>query len=102
MTERDMNSPLVEVEALGEEHKVSVPLLEEVPGPGHLGLAGVLAQAAEVDLLFLHVVTHTDVVEVRGDVDESVGHDRVPVLRQDFIYEKLKPVRRKHSVIAEK
>ena len=79
------------MEALGEEQELFVSLLEEVSRSGHLRPARVLAHAAEVDLLFLHVVAQPDVVEVRRDVDERVGHDRVPVLRQHLVYEELKP-----------
>lgn len=88
------NSPLVKVEAFSEEQKLFIPLLEEVPGSGHLRPAGILADAGKVCLLFLHVVTQPDVVKVRRDVDQSVGHDRVPVLRQHFIYKELKPTGR--------
>lgn len=62
------------MEALGEEHKLFIPFLEEVSGPGHLGSAGILADAGKIDFFFLHVVAQPDVVEVRGDVDQSVGH----------------------------
>lgn len=79
------------MEAFSEEHKLRFPFLEEVPSSGHLGFAGVLADAGKVHLLFLHVVAQSDVVKVRRDVDQSVGHDGVPVLRQHFIYERLKP-----------
>lgn len=79
------------MEAFSEEHKVFVPFLEEVSGSGQLGLAGILAEAGEVHFFFLHVVTQPDVVKVRRDVDQSVRHSGVPVLRQDFLQEELKP-----------
>lgn len=79
------------MEAFREEHKVLVPFLEEVPGSGHLRLTGVFTNAGKVYFLFLHVIAQTDVVEVRGDVDQSVGHDHVSVPRQNFIQEELKP-----------
>lgn len=73
------------MEALGEEHKVFVSFPEEVPGSGHLRLAGVLGDAGKVQLFFLHVVAQSDVVEVGRDVDQSVRHGRVFVLRQHFV-----------------
>lgn len=79
------------MEALGEEHKVFVPATEEVAGSGHLGLARVLGDAGKVQLFLLHVVAQSDVVEVGRDVDESVGHGRVLVLRQHFIQKEAKP-----------
>lgn len=73
------------MEALREEHELFGPFLEEVPGSGHLRLAGILADAGKVDFFLLHVVAQPDVVEVRRDVDQSVGHGRVSVLRQHFV-----------------
>lgn len=85
------HGPLVEVEAFSEEQELFIPVLQEVSGSGHFWPAGILAYAREVDLLLPHVVAQPDVVEVRRDVDQSVGHNRVPVLRQHFIYKELKP-----------
>lgn len=82
------------MEAFSEEQEVFIPFLEEVPGSGHLWFAGILADADKVYLLFLHVVAQPDEVEVRGDVDQSVGHNWVPVLRQHVIYKELKPTSR--------
>lgn len=82
------------MEAFSEEQELLVPFLKEVSGSGNLGLAGILADAGKVDLLFLHVVAQPDVVEVRRDVEQSVGHHRVPVLRQHFIDKELKPTGR--------
>lgn len=82
------------MKALSEEQELFLPFLEEVPGAGHLRFAGILADAGEVYLLFLHVVAQPNVVEVRRDVDQSVAHNRVPVLRQHFIYKELKPADR--------
>lgn len=79
------NWPFVEVEAFSEEQELFIPLLEEVSGSGHLWLAGILADAGKVYLLFLHVVAQPDVVKVRRDVDQSVGHNGVPILRQHLI-----------------
>lgn len=79
------------METLGEEHKVFVPSAEEVAGSGHLGLARVLGDAGKAQLFLLHVVAQSDVVEVGRDVNESVGHGRVLVLRQHFIQEEMKP-----------
>ena len=81
--------PFVEVEALGEEQELALPLLEQVAGARHLRLGGVLARAGEVHVGLLHVVAEADVVEVRRDVDQGVGHDRVLVLRQHFLDEEL-------------
>lgn len=86
------NWPLVEVKALRKEHELFLPLLEKVACSGHLGFAGVLADAGKVHLLFLHVVTQPNVVEVRRDVDQSVWHNRILVLRQHFVYKELKPI----------
>lgn len=86
------NWPLVEVKALREEHELFLPLLEKVACSGHLGFAGVLADAGKVHLLFLHVVTQPNVVEVRRDVDQSVWHNRILVLRKHFVYKELKPI----------
>lgn len=55
-TSMSKNWPLVEVEAFSEEQELFIPFEEEVPGSGHLWLAGILADAGKVDLLFLHVV----------------------------------------------
>ena len=49
------------MEAFSEEQKLLIPFLEEVPGSGHLRLAGILADAGKVYLLFLHVVAQPDV-----------------------------------------
>ena len=81
------------MKAFGEEQELFIPFLEEMPGSGYLRFAGILADACKVHLLFLHVVTQPDVVKVRGYVDQSVGHNRVPVLWQHFIQKELKPMR---------
>lgn len=85
--------PLVEVEAFGEENKLFISLLEKVPGTGHLWLGRVLAYAGKVDLLLVHVVAQSDVVEVWGNIDECVGHDWVPVLGQDLVHKELEPAK---------
>ena len=58
--------PFVEVEALGEEQELALPLLEQVAGARHLRLGGVLARAGEVHVGLLHVVAEADVVEICG------------------------------------
>lgn len=68
-----------------------VPAAEEVACSGHLGFARVLGDAGKAQLFLLHVVAQSDVVKVGRDVDESVGHGRVLVLRQHFIQEEMKP-----------
>lgn len=85
------------MEAFGEEQERLLSFLEEMPGSRHLRLAGILADAGEAHLLLLHVVSQPNIVEVRRDVDQGVGHNRVLVLRQHFIYEKLKPTSRKYD-----
>lgn len=77
------------MEAFCEENEVFVPFLEEVSGSGHLGPAGILADAGKIDFFFLHVVAHPDVVKVRRDVDQRVGHGRVSVLRQHLLNKEL-------------
>lgn len=60
-------------------------------GPGDSRLLGVLADVGEVQLLFLEVISQTHVVKVGRDIDKSVGHDGISVLRQNLVYEEVKP-----------
>lgn len=80
------------MEAFSEEQKVFVAFQEEMSGSGDLRFTGILADAGEAHLLLLHVVPQSDVVEVRRDVDQRVGYDRVLVLRQNFVHEEPKPM----------
>lgn len=83
------------MEPFGVEQELLLSYPEEVTRSRHLRPAGILADAGEAHLLFLHVVPQSDVVEVGRDVDQGVGHDRVLVLRQDFVHEEPKPTSRK-------
>ena len=84
-------SPFVEVEALGEQQELLLSLKEEVSGPGDPRLLGVLADMSEVQLLLPEVISETHKVKVGGDIDKRVGHDCIPVLRQDLVHEKVEP-----------
>lgn len=85
------------MEAFGEEQELLLSYLEVMPRSRHLRLAGILADAGEVHILLLHVVSQPNIVKVGRDVDQGVGHNRVLVLRQNFIHEKLKPTSRKYN-----
>lgn len=85
--------PLVEVEALCEQQELLLSLTKEVSGPGDGGPLGVLADVSEAQLLLLEVISEAHKVEVGGDVEKRVRHDRIPVLRQDLVHEKGKPGR---------
>lgn len=84
-------SPLIEVEALGEEQKLLLSLQEKVPGPGDSRPLRVLADVCEVQFLLFEVISESHKVKVGGDVDERVGHDRITILRQNLVHEKVKP-----------
>lgn len=86
-------SPFVEVEPLTEEQELDVALLEVVASPGHLRALRVLREGREVHLLLLQVVADAHKVKVGGHVDEGVRHDRVSVLGQHLVHEKLEPDR---------
>lgn len=79
------------METFSEKHKLLLPFLKEMSGPGHFRFARVLADAGKVQLFFLHVVAQSNVVKVGGDVDQSVGHHRVSVLRQHIIHKEFEP-----------
>lgn len=79
------------MEALGEQQELLLSLKEEVSGPGDPRLRGVLADMSEVQLLPPEVISETHEVKVAGDIDERVGHDCIPVLRQDLAHEKAEP-----------
>ena len=84
-------SPFVEMEALGEQQELLLPLKEEVSGPGDPRLLGVLADMSEVQFLLLEVISETHKVKVGGDIDKRVGHDCIPILRQNLVHEKVEP-----------
>lgn len=83
--------PLVEMETFCEEQKLLLSLEEEVPSPGDPRLLCILADVCEVQLFSLEVISEAHKVKVGGDIDECVGHDGIPVLRQNLVYEKVKP-----------
>lgn len=83
--------PLVEMETFCEEQKLLLSLEEEVPSPGDPRLLCILADVCEVQLFSLEVISEAHKVKVGGDIDECVGHDSIPVLRQNLVYEKVKP-----------
>ena len=83
--------PFVEMEAFCEEQKLLLSLQKEVSSPGDPRLLRILADVCEVQLFFLEVISETHKVKVGGDIDECVRHDSIPVLRQNLVYEKVKP-----------
>lgn len=83
--------PLVEMEAFCEEQKLLLSVEEEVSSPGDPRLLCILADVCEVQLFLLEVISEAHKVKVGRDIDECVGHDGIPVLRQNLVYEKVKP-----------
>lgn len=79
------------MEAFCEEQKLLLSLQKEVSSPGDPRLLRILADVCEVQLFFLEVISETHKVKVGGDIDECVRHDNIPVLRQNLVYEKVKP-----------
>lgn len=79
------------METFREEQKLLLSFKEEVPSPGNPRLLCILADVCEVQLFLLEVISETHKVKVGGDIDERVGHDGIPILRQNLVYEKVKP-----------
>lgn len=88
---RNTHLPLIKVESLREEQKLFFSFLEVMSRSRHLWSLRVLANISKTDVFLLQVVSQTYKIKVRRHIDESVGHDRVSVLRQDLIHKELEP-----------
>lgn len=79
------------MEAFCEEQKLLLSLEKEMSSPGDARPLCILTDVCKVQFFFLEVISETNKVKVGGDIDEGVRHDSIPVLRQNLVYEKVKP-----------